>query len=47
MSHGDMIDYGHATIIGVLSKAYTNIFIALIGIVHIVNVYWLYMNFSI
>ncbi len=47
MSYGDMTDYGHATIIGVLLKAYINIVIALKSIVHIVHVYWLYMNFSI
>ncbi len=29
MLHGNMTGYGHATSIGVLSKAYTNIFIAL------------------
>ncbi len=39
MLYGDMTDYGHAIIIGVLSKAYTNIFIALKGIVHIIHVY--------
>ncbi len=39
MSPGNMTDYVHATIIGVLSKAYTNIFIALKSIVHIIHVY--------
>ncbi len=47
MLQGDTTDYGHATIIGVLSKAYTYIFIELKGIVHIVHVYLIYMNFSV
>ncbi len=39
MSHGDITYYGHATITLVLLTAYTNIFIALKGIVHIIHVY--------
>ncbi len=38
MSYGNITDYDHSNIIGVLSKAYKNIFVALKGIVHIVHI---------
>ncbi len=49
MLHGDMTDYGHATIIGVLLGQIISVFIGiyyLTSIVHIVQVNWFYVNFS-
>ncbi len=49
MLHGEMTDYGHVTIIGVLLEQIISVFLGIYNLtrfVHIVQVYGFYVNFS-